>query len=90
MWLGVSSPTPKPQAKGPPFDSCPRLLVQYIRSYPPYLEAVSHIRNLRTRHAVVTGAHLTRRASAFNKIVINSLVAVQLSAFKEGGSSSWS
>jgi hypothetical protein len=25
---------------------------QYIRSYPPYLEAASSIRNLRTRHAV--------------------------------------
>jgi hypothetical protein len=34
--------------------SCPRLLIQYIRSYPPYLEAVSSIRKLRTRHAVVT------------------------------------
>jgi hypothetical protein len=31
---------------------CPRLLIQFIRSYPPYLEAVS-IRNLRTRHAAV-------------------------------------
>jgi hypothetical protein len=27
--------------------------IQYIRSYPPYLEAVSSIRNLSTRHAVV-------------------------------------
>jgi hypothetical protein len=33
---------------------CPRLRIQYIRSYPPYLEGVSSIRNLRTRHAVVT------------------------------------
>jgi hypothetical protein len=31
------------------------VLIQYIRSYPPYLEAVSSIRNLTTRHAVVTG-----------------------------------
>jgi hypothetical protein len=30
------------------------LLIQYIRSYPPYIEAVSSIRNPRTRHAVVT------------------------------------
>jgi hypothetical protein len=43
-----------PQSGGPPIFSYPRLLIQYIRSYPPYLEAVSSIRNLRTRHAVVT------------------------------------
>jgi hypothetical protein len=30
------------------------MLIQYLRSYIPYLEAVSSIRNLRTRHAVVT------------------------------------
>jgi hypothetical protein len=51
---GVVSPTPNPQAGGPPLIGCPRLLIQYINSYPPYLEAVSSIRNLRTRHAVVT------------------------------------
>jgi hypothetical protein len=33
---------------------CPRLLIQRIRSYPPYLVAFSSIRNLRTRHAVAT------------------------------------
>jgi hypothetical protein len=37
-----------------PFVGCPRLLIQYIRSYPPCLEAVSSVRNLRTRHAMVT------------------------------------
>jgi hypothetical protein len=51
---GVVSRTPNPQAGGPPLIGCPRLLIQYIRSYPPYLEAVSSIRNLRTRHGVVT------------------------------------
>jgi hypothetical protein len=50
----VVSPPPKPQAGGPPTVGCPRLLIQYIRSYPPYLEAISSIRNPRTRHAVVT------------------------------------
>jgi hypothetical protein len=45
---------PKPQAGGPPTVGCQRLLIQYIRSYPPYLEAVSSIRNPTTRHAVVT------------------------------------
>jgi hypothetical protein len=43
-WWVISSP-PNPQAGGPPPVGCPRLL-QYIRSYPPYLEAVSSIRNL--------------------------------------------
>jgi hypothetical protein len=52
---GVVSPPPNHQAGGPPPVGCPRLFIQYIRSYPPYLEAVSSIRNLRTRHAVVTG-----------------------------------
>jgi hypothetical protein len=50
----IVSPTPKPQAEGPHLACCPQLLIQYIRSYPPYLEGVSSIRNLRTRHAVVT------------------------------------
>jgi hypothetical protein len=46
---------PRPtQAEGPPFFLCQRLFIQYIRTYPPYLEDVSSIRNLRTRHAVVT------------------------------------
>jgi hypothetical protein len=36
---------------------CPRLLMQRIRRYPPYLQAVSSIRNLRTRHAVLTRAN---------------------------------
>jgi hypothetical protein len=45
---------PNPQAGGPPPVGCLRLLIQYIRSYPPYLEAVSSIRNLRTCHAAGT------------------------------------
>jgi hypothetical protein len=48
------APPPNPQAGRPPLVGCPRLLIQYIRSYPPYLEAFSSNRNLRTRHAVVT------------------------------------
>jgi hypothetical protein len=54
IFYGEVSPTPNPQAGGPPLVGCPRLLIQYIRSYLPYLEVVSSIRNLRTRHAVVT------------------------------------
>jgi hypothetical protein len=32
----VVSPPPNPQAGGPPTVGCPRLLIQYIRSYPPH------------------------------------------------------
>jgi hypothetical protein len=39
---------------GPHFVGRSRLLMQLIRSYLPYLEAFASIRNLRTRHAVVT------------------------------------
>jgi hypothetical protein len=51
---GAVSLTPNPKAGGPPLVGCPRLLIQYIHRYPSYLEGVSTIRNLRTRHAVVT------------------------------------
>jgi hypothetical protein len=37
---GVVSTSPNPQAGGPPLVGCPRQLIQYIRSYPPYLQAV--------------------------------------------------
>jgi hypothetical protein len=45
---------PNPQAGGPPIVGSPQLLIQYIHSYPPKLEGVSSICNLRTRHAMVT------------------------------------
>jgi hypothetical protein len=32
---GIVSPTPNHQAGRPPLVDCPRLLIQYIRSYPP-------------------------------------------------------
>jgi hypothetical protein len=38
---GVVNPSPNPQAGGPPPVGRPLLLIQYIRSYPPYLEVVS-------------------------------------------------
>jgi hypothetical protein len=38
----------------PKLEDHPFSVFQYTRSYPPYLETVSSIRNLRTRHAVVT------------------------------------
>jgi len=33
---GVVSPSPNPKAGGPPLAGCPRLLIQFIRSYPPH------------------------------------------------------
>ena len=65
MWMSLNinvlqgrvvSTSPNTQARGPPLVGCPRLLIQFIRSYPPYRRPFS-IRNLRTRHAVVTGTH---------------------------------
>jgi hypothetical protein len=50
----IASPTLNLHARGPPLIDCPQLLVQYIRSCPPYLEAVSFVRNPWTRLAVVT------------------------------------
>ena len=35
-WGGVVSASPNPQAGRPPLVCCPRLLIQFIHSYPPY------------------------------------------------------
>jgi hypothetical protein len=40
LWWEVVIPTPNHQAGGPPLVVCPWLLIKYIRSYPPFLEAV--------------------------------------------------
>jgi hypothetical protein len=48
------APYPTPKAGGPPLVGCLRLLIHYIRSYPPYIEAIYSIRNLRTCNAMVT------------------------------------
>ena len=45
-------------AGGPLLVGYPLLLTQYILSYASHLEAISCIRNIRTRHAVVKGIHL--------------------------------
>jgi hypothetical protein len=37
---GVFNTSPNCQTTGPPLVGCPRLFIQYIRSYPPYLQAV--------------------------------------------------
>ena len=39
---GVVSTSPNPQTGGPPLVGCPRLLIQYIRSYPPYWRPFLH------------------------------------------------
>jgi hypothetical protein len=51
---GFLTPAQSPKWKATPV-GCPRLLIQYIRRYPLYPETVSSMRNLRTRHAAVTG-----------------------------------
>jgi len=53
------APPPNLQAGGPPLVHCSRLFIQHIQSCPTYLEAVSSIRSLRTRHAVLTLNHFT-------------------------------
>jgi hypothetical protein len=42
-----------PHAGGATIVGCPLLLIQYICSYPPYLQAVASIPSLRTPHAMV-------------------------------------
>jgi hypothetical protein len=53
---------------------CPRPLIQYIRIFSPYLDRVTSIRNLRTRHAVVT-RDPPNMAESFH-ILLNSLVTL--------------
>jgi hypothetical protein len=58
LWRGVVSPTPNHSAREPPLVGCPPLLILYIRSYPPYLEDISSMRNLRTLLTTVKSSHL--------------------------------
>jgi hypothetical protein len=44
---------------GPPLVCCPLLLVQKTCSYFSHPEAISSTRNLKTRHVVFTGTHIT-------------------------------
>jgi hypothetical protein len=48
------APRPTPSLEDHPVVGSLRLLIQYIRNYSPYLQAVFSIRNLRVRHAAVT------------------------------------
>jgi hypothetical protein len=52
------APRPTPKLEDHPLSHYPQLLIQYIRSYPPYWKPFLHPQ-LRTRHAVVTGTHLS-------------------------------
>jgi hypothetical protein len=67
LWCGIVSLPPYLQAGGPASVSCLRLLVQYIRRYPPYLEAISCICNLRMYHAMVTADPLNVALNIINK-----------------------
>jgi len=42
LWWGVVSTLPNPQAGGLPLIGCPRMLIRYIRSYPPYWRSFIH------------------------------------------------
>ena len=43
LWWGVVGPSPNPpQAGEPPLVGCPRLFIQYIRSYPSYWRPFFH------------------------------------------------
>ena len=63
---GVVSTSPNYQAGGPHLVACLRLLIQYIRSYPPCLKAVHpQIEDLpchgdRDQFITLTGTHLSR------------------------------
>jgi hypothetical protein len=50
---GVVSPTLNPETGGPPHVGCLLLLIQYIRSCLPFVEAALSIRNPRKRHVVI-------------------------------------
>jgi hypothetical protein len=53
----VGNATPCPQAGEPFLVCCPWLLIQFIRSYLPQLEAVSSIHNLRMHPAMLRRDH---------------------------------
>jgi len=48
--VNIRSPSPIPKLEDYPLS---------VVSCPPYLEAISSIRNSKTRHAMMTGTHLT-------------------------------
>jgi len=69
------APSSNTQSEGPPFVGCPRLIIQYIPSYSPHLEAVSSNSIPMTRHSVVTGIQTTwgRQKTWDTEFVLHSL-----------------
>jgi hypothetical protein len=55
---GVVSPSHNTEPGGSPLVSCPRLLIHYCHGYCQYLEAVTSLRRLSIRLAMVAGKHL--------------------------------
>jgi hypothetical protein len=66
LW-SVSSLKPNIHAAGSPLIDCPRLLIQYISSYPPYMEGFYSVRNPRTHLAVVTRDPLNMEYNQFTQ-----------------------
>ena len=66
---GTSSPNP--HVREPPSFGYLQLLIQYIRGHPPYLQV--SVRNLRTRHTVLTVTHVTRSLKIVLKVNISQL-----------------
>jgi len=56
---GIFISSPNLKAGVSPFVRHLQLLIQYTGIYPPYLEVLSSICNLRTLHAMVTGTHIS-------------------------------
>jgi hypothetical protein len=57
LWWGVISPSYNHWAGEPPHVSHLWLLIQYICSYPPCLEAIFSVHNLQICHFMVTDPH---------------------------------
>jgi hypothetical protein len=56
-------PRTTPNLEKPPLIGCPLLLIQYIRGY-LHIGGRSSIRNLSTRHAVLTGTHVSTQLTS--------------------------
>jgi hypothetical protein len=56
------------------FVDCPRLLIQYIRSYPPCLEAVSSFQILRTSQKLIYHGYLVLTEWDKDNCIIMSLI----------------
>ena len=67
---GVVSTSPNPQAGWQPLVGCPRLLIQYIRRYPPYWRSFFHPQPENTpcrddRDPLITGLHYQVKLHCF-------------------------